>query len=213
MLSGRTCAPWRKRSDTTEVGGIPGGCRARSCCTSSGSRRSNAGNYEKGCFCNCHEYTAAERRNEAVRERRALSSPKDYYILFPASLEAQCIPTGILWSPVLFSARTEWQHKALWHYLPSWERVRDYYLSRICQQVKLIATSLWYQLATGKQPSTAASASQSWGRTLCSHPEFVFQTMWWLNDDFGVCEELKVHSCCPLSQNAHCSFEIFKAET
>lgn len=71
--SGWTCAPRWKWSDTIEVGGIPGGCRARSCCTSSGSRRSSAGNYERGCFCNCHEYTAAERGNEVVRDRRALS--------------------------------------------------------------------------------------------------------------------------------------------
>lgn len=54
-------------------GDIPGGCRARSCCTSSESRRSSAGNYERGCFCNCHEYTAAERGIEAVRDKRALS--------------------------------------------------------------------------------------------------------------------------------------------
>lgn len=96
--------------------------------------------------------------------------------------------------------------------LPSWGRVRDYCLSRICQQVKLIATSLSYQLAMGKHPSTAANASQSWDRTLCSHPEFVFQTMRWLNGDFEVCKELKVHPRSPLSLNANCSFEVFKAE-
>lgn len=105
--SGRTCAPWWKWRDTIEVGGIPGGCRVRSCCTSSGSRRSSDGNYERGCFCNCHEYTAAERGNEAVRDRRALFRKTWLHTLPSLPGSTVRIPTEVLWSPVLFSARTE----------------------------------------------------------------------------------------------------------
>lgn len=37
----------------------PGACRARSCCTSSGPRRSSAGSCGKGCSCSCRARRAA----------------------------------------------------------------------------------------------------------------------------------------------------------
>lgn len=53
---------------------VPGGCRVRSCCTSSGSRRSSAGNCGRGCFCSCREYTAAEREWSCQRWQSSLPS-------------------------------------------------------------------------------------------------------------------------------------------